>query len=61
MVSSRDIVNLLKEAGTDVYYFPTFGEIEDFLLSQVKGHDLLITMGAGDVVNIGEDILRKTC
>ena len=61
MVSSRDIVNLLQEAGTDVYYFPTFGEIEDFLLSQVKGHDLLITMGAGDVVNIGEDILRKTC
>ena len=61
MVSSRDIVNLLIEAGTDVYYFPTFGEIEDFLLSQVKGHDLLITMGAGDVVNIGEDILRKTC
>lgn len=60
MVSSRDIVNLLKEAGTDVYYFPTFGEIEDFLLSQVKGHDLLITMGAGDVVNIGEDILEKT-
>lgn len=61
MVSSKDIVHLLKEAGTDVYYFPTFGEIEDFLLSQVKGHDLLITMGAGDVVNIGEDILRKTC
>lgn len=60
MVSSRDIVDLLKEVGTDVYYFPTFAEIEDFLLSQVKGHDLLITMGAGDVVNIGEHILEKT-
>ena len=57
LVSSRDILALLKEAGTDAYYFPSFAEIEQFLLDHVKGHDLLITMGAGDVVNIGEEIL----
>lgn len=57
LVSSRDILALLKEAGTDAYYFPSFAEIEQFLLDRVKGHDLLITMGAGDVVNIGEEIL----
>lgn len=56
-VSSMDIFNLLKDAGTDVYYFPTFSEIEQFLSGHLKGRDLLITMGAGDVVNIGEEML----
>ena len=60
MVSSMDIVNLMKDTGCDVHYFPTFGEIEEYLLSHVKGHDLLITMGAGDVVTIGEELLKKT-
>ena len=59
LVSSMDIVDLLKEAGTDVYYFPSFEEIEDFLLTHVKGHDLLITMGAGNVVEIGEHLLNR--
>lgn len=60
IVSSMDIVNLMKDTSCDVHYFPTFGEIEDYLLSHVKGHDLLITMGAGDVVKIGEELLKKT-
>ncbi len=58
-VSSRDIADLLKESGTDVHYFPSFSEIEDYLLAHVNGHDLIITMGAGDIVNVGEDLLRR--
>ena len=58
-VSSMDIYRLLKEAGTDVHYFPSFAEIEEFLSSSLKGHDLLITMGAGDVVTIGEELLAR--
>lgn len=57
-ISSLDIVNLMKEAGADVYHFPSFEEIENFLLTVVKGNDLLITMGAGDVVKIGEELLE---
>lgn len=59
LVSSQDIFRLLQQAGTDVHYFPTFAEIEDFLLSNISGHDLLITMGAGNVVNIGEELLAS--
>ena len=40
-------------------YFPTFDEIESFLLKSCAHGDLLITMGAGDVVNIGEHLLGK--
>lgn len=58
LVSSQDIADLLAAAGQDVHYFHSFAEIEDFVRANVKGHDLLITMGAGNVVEIGEDLLR---
>ena len=56
-VSSRDILEKLKERGTECYYFPSFDEIENFLLKNCINDDLLITMGAGDIVNIGEHLL----
>ena len=43
----------------DVYYFSSFSEIESFLLQVCRDGDLLITMGAGDVVNIGESLLGQ--
>ena len=58
-IHSKDIVAGLKEKGCDAYYFPSFREIEDFLLKNLKKDDLLITMGAGDVVLIGEELLSK--
>jgi UDP-N-acetylmuramate--alanine ligase len=58
-VSSRDIQKLLLEKGTECYYFPSFEEIEKFLLKKCVHDDLLITMGAGNVVEIGENILGR--
>lgn len=56
-MSSALLCEEIKSLGTDCHYFPTFGEIEEFLKSQCVHGDLLITMGAGDVVNIGENLL----
>ena len=58
-ISSEDIHKELQKLGKDSYYFPSFEEIEKFLLKNIKKGDLLITMGAGNVVNIGEDLLRN--
>jgi UDP-N-acetylmuramate--alanine ligase len=58
-ISSRDILKKLQERGTECYYFPTFEEIEKFLLKKCMNGDLLITMGAGNVVEIGESLLGK--
>ncbi len=58
-ISSKDIAAALKEKGCDAYYFPSFQEIEDFCLEKCQKKDLLITMGAGDVVNIGEELLKR--
>lgn len=57
-ISSLDIKKLLDEKGKECYYFHTFSEIEKFLLKFSKNGDLLITMGAGDIVNVGEDLLK---
>ena len=56
-ISSKDLLELVKEKGTESYYFPSFEEIEKFLLKNCMNGDLLITMGAGNVVEIGESLL----
>lgn len=58
-ISSEDLRQRIAELGTPCEYFPTFDEIENFLLENCTQGDLLITMGAGDVVNIGEHLLGK--
>lgn len=58
-ISSKDILALLLERGKEAYYFPSFEEIEKFLLKNCMNHDLLITMGAGNVADIGEAILGR--
>ena len=56
-ISSKDLLCELEKTGTECYYFPSFDEIENFLLKNCINGDLLITMGAGDVVKIGESLL----
>ena len=58
-ISSEDLADRIRELGTPCEYFPTFDEIENFLLENCTQGDLLITMGAGDIVNIGEQLLGK--
>jgi UDP-N-acetylmuramate--alanine ligase len=56
-ISSKDLQAEIEKLGTECYYFPSFDEIEKFLLENCINGDLLITMGAGDVVKIGENLL----
>lgn len=56
-ISSRTLRDELIRSGKECFYFPTFDEIENFLLENCTDGDLLITMGAGDVVKIGENLL----
>ena len=58
-VSSEDIAKLLQEKGVEAWYLPTFAEIEKFILEHCIPGDLLITMGAGDIVKVGENLLSR--
>lgn len=56
-ISSDDLRKHMLEQNTNVYYIPEFKDIEAFLLERMKPGDVLITMGAGDIYKVGEDLL----
>ena len=57
--NSEFVIALKEKFGKDAYHFSSFDEIETFLLGRCVAGDLLITMGAGDVIKIGENLLGR--
>ena len=57
-ISSADLARELKNLGKEVHYLGSFEEIEKFILKNLVNGDLLITMGAGNIVDIGENLLK---
>ena len=58
-ISSRTLQEEIQKLGKEVFYFSSFEEIEKFLWKNCTEGDLLITMGAGNVVNIGENLIQN--
>lgn len=58
-ISSENLKDEIEKLGTKCFYFPSFEEIEKFILENCKENDLLITMGAGNVVNIADSLLSR--
>lgn len=61
-VSSKDICDRLTARGCEAYYFPTeetFDGLEKFLLKKCIDGDMLITMGAGNILEVGEHLLGQ--
>lgn len=56
-ISSEDIQKLITAAGTECIYEPDFNKIKEIILTRCVKNDLVITMGAGNVVEIGEALL----
>ncbi|MGN0317189.1 MAG: UDP-N-acetylmuramate--L-alanine ligase [Lachnospira sp.] len=57
-ISSQTLCDKIKALGKECYYLETFEDIEKLLQKNCINGDLLITMGAGDVYKIGEDLLK---
>ena len=56
-ISSKNLADEIAKYGKEVFYFKSFDDIETFLLQNCMNGDLLITMGAGDIVLVGENLL----
>nr|MBQ8251835.1 UDP-N-acetylmuramate--L-alanine ligase [Lachnospiraceae bacterium] len=56
-ISSKTLQAEIEKLGGSCHYFSSFDAIENFLLEKCEPNDLLITMGAGDVFKIGENLL----
>ena len=57
-ISSDDLRRKMLEHGKQALYMKDFSEIESWLLTHCCEGDLLITMGAGNVYQIGENLLK---
>lgn len=58
-ISSKDIVDLLTKSGKEVHYLREFDRIEKFFEKNLTTGDLLITMGAGNIVEVGEALVNR--
>lgn len=56
-ISSEILKDKVNALGGKADYFDSFDKIENFLLEHCTQGDLVLTMGAGDVVKIGERLL----
>ena len=52
-ISSKDLVDKIKELGHDAIYISDFDEIVKYIKEHAKPSDIVLTVGAGTVTNIG--------
>lgn len=58
-VSSADIAALINAAGGRAVYIPEFEKIKKYIKDNVTEGDMLITMGAGNVVDIADQLTAR--
>lgn len=58
-VNGELVYQAARKAGCNVLYIPTMEKIEAFIRQEIRDHDLLITMGAGDIWKLGVDLVQK--
>lgn len=56
-IHSQDLVKEIHSLGKDAHYFNSFDDISTYLLEHCIPGDLIITMGAGNINQIGDELL----
>ncbi len=57
-ISSLDLVKRIQDFGKDALYIKDFDEIVSYIKSNAKSNDLVLTLGAGTVTQIGPMIIK---
>lgn len=57
-ISSKDLVDKIKSLGRDALYISDFNDIANYIRQNAKPSDIVLTLGAGTVTNIGPMILN---
>lgn len=52
-ISSKDLVDKIKELGKDANYIPDFDECVKYVKDNIEKNDIVVTLGAGTVTEIG--------
>jgi UDP-N-acetylmuramate--alanine ligase len=59
MVSSRHLVDRVRANGRDALYLSSHQEIVEHVMAQARPGDVVVTMGAGDVWKISDELVRR--
>ena len=59
LVSSIELGDAIRKTGMNCINLHSHEEVANYLASKVKENDLVLTVGAGDVVKVGEILLNK--
>lgn len=57
-VHSKNLAQRIADKGSNSIYLGSFDEIQDYLMKNAKDNDIILTMGAGNVYQIGRTILE---
>jgi UDP-N-acetylmuramate--alanine ligase len=57
-VNSSDLVLAMKAHRKECYYLATFADIAAYLEQKLTEHDVVITMGAGDIYKVGLSLMK---
>jgi UDP-N-acetylmuramate--alanine ligase len=58
-ISSGNLVDRVRANGGDALYLPAHQEIVEHLGLHARSGDIVMTMGAGDVWKIGDELIRR--
>lgn len=58
-IHSRDLAELIRRRGYEAVYLGSFDEIEEYILREASNHDTVITMGAGNIYQVGTNLLNR--
>ena len=59
-MSSAALVEKIVENGQSARHLPKFEQITEYLRAQARSGDLIVTMGAGPVWEIGRDLVDSS-
>ena len=57
-ISSKDLVDKIISLNKEAKYIPDFQECSDYVKNNVKKNDIVITLGAGTVTEIGPLLVK---
>jgi UDP-N-acetylmuramate--alanine ligase len=59
LVSAEDLVNAIRARGGDATYIPRFDAILDLLEREVQPGDIVMTMGAGNIWKVADELVQR--
>ena len=57
-ISAKDLVNKIGEFGRNAIYISDFDDIAEYVKGHACPHDIILTMGAGTIFEVGRKILE---